>query len=85
MTSSSNRRALSIASVGAAQLARSAALASIEICLDKTAFVAVCQHCRARMDHLQAMQPRCCRAPEVGYRDTEQSIDAISRRRRRPD
>lgn len=51
---------------GATWLERSAAHAGIDLNLDNPAFVAVCQHFRSRMDHIQAMQPRCCRTPEVG-------------------
>lgn len=57
---------------GATWLERSAAHAGIDINLDDAAFVAICQHCRTRMDHIQVMDPRCCRTPEVGYHDTRE-------------
>lgn len=55
---------------GATWLGRSAAHAPVDISLDNAAFVAICQHCRTRMNHIEAMQPKCCRTPEVGYHDT---------------
>ena len=57
---------------GAIWLERSAAHAPIDISLDNPVFVAICQHCRTRMDHLQVMHPKCCRTPEVGYHDTRE-------------
>ena len=40
--------------------------------LDDPKFVAICQHCRTRMDHVQAMAPTCCRRAEVSYHDTRE-------------
>jgi hypothetical protein len=57
---------------GAIWMERFAAHAPIDLNLDDAAFVAICQHCRSRLSHVQAMQPRCCRQPAVGYHDTRE-------------
>jgi len=51
-------------------LERSAGHAGADLTLDDPAFVLICQHCRTRIPKEKAMNPRCCRTPEVSYHDT---------------
>ena len=64
---------------GATWLERSAGHAPMTISLDDPCFVALCQHCGTQHDHIQAMQPRCCRTPEVSYHDTSDPREACRR------
>lgn len=66
---------------GTMWMERFAAHAPVDINLDDPAYVAICQHCRSRLNHLQAMQPRCCRQPEVGYHDTREPCQLCSAER----
>lgn len=43
--------------------------------LDNPAFVAICQHCRTRMNHVQALAPTSCRLAELSYHDTREPCD----------
>jgi len=64
---------------GATWLERSAGHAPVDIRLGDPRFVALCQHCGAKHTDLSAMQPRCCRRPEVNYHDTTEPCDTCAR------
>jgi hypothetical protein len=58
---------------GATWLERSAGHGVID--LDASSCVLLCQHCKRRVSNERAMDPPCCRTPEVSYHDTREPCD----------